>query len=118
MRTDREPFFPKTRLRSTAGTILRFAGMRTRRQESRHAHATQNDQIVVVLQIRNVKIPIDRQAYRHVRTVMPHARQRSLNEELVSGVTTSHKPKRSLYFHIAMGGLPAGIVCLRSKHSL
>src|SRR5437867_7461013 len=48
MRTDREPFFPKSRLRSTAGTILRFAGMRTRRQKSRHAHATQNRRQTVV----------------------------------------------------------------------
>ena len=49
---------------------------------------------------------------------MPHASQRSLNEDLVFGMTAGHKPKRSLHFHVTKADVAAAIVCLRSKHSL
>src|SRR5262245_7094403 len=69
---------------------------------------TQNDQIVFALQIRNIKIAINCQAYWYVGTVMLHACQRSLDKELVSGMTTGYKPKRSLHFHVTMADVSAG----------
>src|SRR5262249_14660732 len=78
---------------------------------------SQNDQQILVLQIRNIKIAVDYQADRHIGAVMPHARQRSLDHEFVTRMATSHKPKRSLHFHVVRAGASAEIGSGPWKHS-
>ena len=67
--------------------------------------------MVFFLQIQNIHVAIDRQANWHVRTVVPHTRQRGLDHELVPGMATGHKTKGCLHFHVVRAA------CLRCAFS-
>jgi hypothetical protein len=76
---------------------------------------TQDDQIVFFLQIRNMKVIIDCQAYWHVGAVMPHARQHRLNHKLVPGMATGHKNQTARAPSRRKSWLPALCVVTRRK---
>src|SRR5436309_15381557 len=71
----------------------------------------QHDQVVLTLQIRNIDVAIDGQAYRNIGAVRPHAGECGLHHELVPGMTTGHKSKWCLHFHGTKAGCSMTRVC-------